>query len=166
VRGELELGKQIAFLGVAAILLGGCSLGSQSEIIGLDGRTLSAQESEAVRQTCSRAGDRWCLTARGYAMVSRDDGAAARANLVQNAENNRREQKAVARAKEEARKKQIEQASRNKKKVAGSDPAPASSNGVPARANAAPAPKLLYDNVLCRHLALKGGGCPASLGMN
>jgi hypothetical protein len=151
--GDVQLGIRIALLGVVGILLGGCSLGLQNEIIGLDGRSLSAQESEVIRQTCPRDGDKWCLTARGYALVSSDGAAAARANLLQNAENNRRERDAAARTKEEARKRQIEQPRKTKKKIAGSNPAPTT--------------KLLYDDVLCRHLATRRGPkCPAPFGMN
>src|ERR1700730_4002922 len=151
--GGRGVGIRIVLLGVVGILLGGCSLGLQNEIIGLDGRSLSAQESELVRQTCPRDGDRWCLTARGYALVSSDGAAAARANLLQNAENNRRQQEAAARAKEEARKRQIAPAPKNKKQVAGSKPARASNS--------------LYDDVLCRHLATRRGPkCPAPFGMN
>jgi hypothetical protein len=159
-----------ALLGVVGILLGGCSLGSQSEIIGLNGRTLSAPETEAVRQTCPRDNDKWCLTARGYASVPRDDAAAVKASLLQNAEDNKRKQEAAAPAKE-GRKRQIARAPENKKKVAGSNPAPATNPVALARvaapkvagSNHAP-PTNLYDNVLCRHLALKGAGCPATLG--
>ena len=153
--GDVELGIRIVLLGVVGILLGGCSQGLQNEIIGLDGRTLSAQESEAIRQTCPRDGSKWCLTARGYALVSSDGAAAARANLLQNAENNRRQQEAAARPKEGARKRQVEQVRPSKKKIAGSNPAPAT--------------KFLYDDVLCRHLATRladGARCPAPFGTN